>query len=155
MKKVVVLIIVLCGLLIAIDIECILFTKKPIINYITNRDEEKLVYKGLIYDTYMCYKYDKPQIKAKWSKFECPKKEEGKVINIVDVSKTIKKFSCIQFKEQIFEVEDITYCLPCIKSDYIVVEYENGYKESISDAIVTLPFTISDLEKYNIEYEEC
>ena len=39
-----------------------------------------------------------------------------------------------------------------MKNKYMIVKYESGYEETISDALKYKAITISDLDKYNISY---
>lgn len=66
-------------LLFAIDIVCVFTIDKPLFAIKEdNEDSVNLVYKGLLYDTYICHEYSVPQIKRKGSKFSCT------LINIVE-----------------------------------------------------------------------
>ena len=40
----------------------------------------------------------------------------------------------------------------CIKNEYMIVKYENGYEETISEALKKGTININDLDSYNIEY---
>ena len=44
------------------------------------------------------------------------------------------------------------YFLGCIKSNYIIVKYENGYEEDIKTALKNGRITINDLDRFNINY---
>lgn len=66
-------------LLFAIDIVCVFTIDKPLFAIKEdNEDSVNLVYKGLLYDTYICHEYSVPQIKRKGSKFSFT------LINIVE-----------------------------------------------------------------------
>ena len=54
-------------LLFAIDLICIFAINRPLLA--VKKDN---VYKGLLYDTYICSEYTLPQIKTKGAKFTCP-----------------------------------------------------------------------------------
>lgn len=56
---------------IVIDIVSIYTLNKPIFAIKDDCDCTDQIYKGLFYDTYNCFEYPTPQIKAKWSKFSC------------------------------------------------------------------------------------
>lgn len=64
----------ICGiiLLLIIDFVCIFTINKPLLAIKEdNGDSINLVYKGLLYDTYICHEYSVPQIKIKGTKFNC------------------------------------------------------------------------------------
>lgn len=70
----------------------------------------------------------------------------------MDTSKDIKDFACAEMLESFYEDNNYTYYWNCVKSEYVIVEYESGYKEMISDALKNGTITIEDLDNYNIEY---
>lgn len=65
---------IICGiiLLLVIDLVCIFTINKPLFaTKEDNSDSVNLVYKGLLYDTYICHEHSVPQIKIKGTKFNC------------------------------------------------------------------------------------
>jgi len=75
MKKYVKIILGVIGviiLLLIIDLICIFTTNKPLFAIKQdNGDSVNIVYKGLLYDTYICHEYSVPQIKIKGAKYTC------------------------------------------------------------------------------------
>lgn len=140
----IILIIITILLLFIIDIFFIYTLNKPI--FAIKKDN---VYKGILYDTYICNKV--PQIKSKFNKYNC-KISINKVINIKDTTKDIKDFACAEALEQFYEDDKYTYYYSCIKSKYIIVKYESGYEETVSDALKNNRINITDLDNYNINY---
>lgn len=138
-------------LLVVIDIVCIFTINRPLLAV---QNDGGNVYRGIFYDTYNCTEYSTPQIKLKGTKFSCSKiiVNTGKVINIVDTSKDIKDFACAEVLEQFYEDENYRYYYSCIKSEYIIVKYESGYEETVSDALKYGTISINDLDSYNIKY---
>ena len=68
-------------LLLIIDLLCIFTFNKPLLAIKQdNGDSVNLVYRGLLYDTYICHEQSVPQIKVKGAKFTCAAIEfdEGK-----------------------------------------------------------------------------
>ncbi len=65
----------------AIDLLCIYIFNKPLIPLKKNPgDDVNIVYKGIIYDTYMCHDFEHPKIYMKNVKFVCsPKTKEEKI----------------------------------------------------------------------------
>jgi len=59
-------------LLLIIDFICIFTINKPLFAIKQdNGDSVNIVYKGLLYDTYICHEYSVPQIKIKGAKYTC------------------------------------------------------------------------------------
>lgn len=70
--KIIIGVIVLIVLLLIIDMVFIFTFNKPLFAIKEdNGDSVNLVYKGLLYDTYICHEYSVPQIKIKRAKFTC------------------------------------------------------------------------------------
>lgn len=145
---IVVSIIVLCFIL---DIVCIFTINRPLFAI---RNDGGNVYRGILYDTYNCAEYTVPQIKSKYSKFTCSEIniEVGRIINIKDTTKDIEDFACAEALESFYEDEEYIYFWECIKDKYMLVEYESGYEEKVSDALKYKTITIEDLSSYNISY---
>lgn len=138
-------------LLVVIDIVCIFTINRPLLAV---QNDGGNVYRGIFYDTYNCTEYSTPQIKLKGTKFSCStiKINASKVLSIKDTSKDIKDFACASMLESFYEDNEFTYYWSCTKNEYVIVEYENGYKEKVSDALKYEAITIDDLDRYNIEY---
>ena len=137
-------------LLFIIDFICIFTINRPILAI----KDENNVYKGIFYNTYNCAEYAVPQIKLKGTKFACTeiKFQIGKVIEIVDTTKDIENFTCAEALEQFYEDENYRYYYSCIKSKYVIVKYENGYEETVANALKYGTINIEDLDTYNIKY---
>ena len=151
--KIILGIIIVVTLTIIIDLVCIFWINRPI--FAQSEDYGTYaVYKGLFFDTYNCVEYSVPQIKMKGTKFSCAnvRIDIGKVVDIIDKTKNIKDFVCAEALEGFYEDENYQYYYSCIKGKYIVVKYENGYEEKVSDALKYGTITIFDLDKYNIDY---
>lgn len=108
------------------------------------------VYRGLFYDTYVCPEYTVPVIKIKGSKYACSTKLI--IINIVDKTHTMKNFSCNQALELIYEDDEFYYYFPCIKSQYVIVEYSNGQTKNIKEVLANGEILVKDLRNYGIEF---
>ncbi len=111
-------------------------------------------YSGLFFNTYNCPEYSIPQIKAKGTKFACSESRInlGKVIEIEDITKTMINFSCAEVLEEFYQDENYTYYYNCAKSKYVIVRYENGYEETVKNALNYQTITIDDLDLYHIDY---
>ena len=134
-----------------IDLLCIFNINRPLFAV---QARKPYTYIGLLYDTYNCPEYSVPQIKTKGTKFSCAvdKINIGNVVEIKDTTKNIKDFSCDEALEEFYEDEQYEYFYNCIKGKYIIVKYKNGFEETVEDALKNGTITISDLDKYNIEY---
>ena len=142
-------------LLFAIDLICIFTIHRPLFAIKEdNGDSVNIVYRGLLYDTLYCHEYSTPQVKPKGTKISCAveRVDVGDVVSIKDTTKEIKDFACDSALEQFYEDDMYKYSWSCIKNDYMVVKYESGFEETISDALKYGTITISDLDRYNIDY---
>ncbi len=153
MKKSFKIFIIIVGIIIigfAIDFICIFIISRPILAI----KDENNVYKGMFYNVYNCSEYAVPQIKLKGTKFACTeiKFQIGNVIEIVDTTKDIENFACAEALEQFYEDENYRYFYSCIKSKYIIVKYENGYEETVENALKYGTINIGDLDTYKIKY---
>lgn len=140
--------------LVAVDIACIFIVNRPLFAIkINNGDSANIVYKGIFYDTYNCIEYSVPQIKNKFSKFECsiPIKDL-EIKEIVDTTTEIDGFVCSSSLEKFYEDDKKEYFYSCIKSDYIIVRYTNGKEETTKEALKNGNIKISDLDLYGINY---
>ncbi|MBQ3021009.1 MAG: hypothetical protein IJD92_02140 [Bacilli bacterium] len=156
MKKIlkkVLYIFIIITLLVIIDLMCIFTINRPIFAIKDNNDSVNIVYKGLLYNVYKCQEYSIPQIKLKNNKFSCSlKKEELKIKELIDKTKEINDFVCAEALENFYEDELYTYYWNCMKNEYMIVRYENGFEETIQDALKNKSITITDLDKFNINY---
>ena len=96
-----------------------------------------------------------PVVFSTWGyKYSPPLEEKvnlGKVVQITD--KTVSKnISCAEALEKFYEDDNYEYYFSCIKSEYIIVEYENGYKEDVMSAFKYGSVTLEDLQRFNIDY---
>ena len=149
--KLMIIIVVVIFLLFTIDLVFVFTINRPLLAV---KGSDNYTYKGLFFDTYNCPEYPMVQIKMKGAKLRCSDISfvESKVIEIVDTSKNIKDFTCAEALEQFYEDKDFIYYYSCIKSKYIIVRYENGYEETVKDALLNNKIKITDLDLYNISY---
>lgn len=78
--------------------------------------------------------------------------DNAKVVEIVDKTQKIKDFTCAEALEGFWADETYEYYFSCIKGKYVIVKYENGNEETVSDALKRGTITIEDLDLYNIGY---
>lgn len=142
-------------LVMVIDITCIFTIHRPLFAIRSeNNGSNNEVYHGLFYNTYNCAEYSIPQIKAKWNKFSCAvsRNDIGKVVEIKDKTREIKDFFCAEALEGFYADNEYTYYWSCMKNKYMIVKYESGFEETISNALKYGTITIDDLDENNISY---
>lgn len=149
MKKIIKIIsLILLGiiLMIVIDLMCIVSINRPLFAI---KSKYGNIYRGLFYDTYNCMEYSMPQIKQKGLKLACAidRLNIGKVVGIKD-----NAIVCASSLEEFYQDDNYIYYWNCIKSYEIIVKYESGYTEMVNDALKYKSITISDLDKFGIEY---
>lgn len=151
--KCIMLVILIILVLLVIDLICIFTIHRPLLTQAEDYGSYA-IYKGIFYNTYNCEEYSVPQIKFKWEKFNCAsiKINLGKVVSIIDKTKDIKDFACDEMLEEFYQDNDYKYYWNCIKDEYIIVKYESGYEETVSNALLNKTITIRDLDNYNIDY---
>ena len=157
MKKFIKVFLIIIGIIILsiiIDIVCIFSINRPIFAIKDNCDCLYSVYRGVFYDTYNCPEYSIPQIKSKGTKFSCAnvRIDIGDVVDIVDTTKDIKNFACAEALESFYEDDTYTYFWSCIKDKYMIIRYESGFEETVSNALKNGTIDISDLDRYDIDY---
>jgi len=151
MKKTIVIILISLISLILIDtLLALVFNNNPIFKVRANYDGGTIYYidKGIFVDTYKCVNGKKDTV-IKGFSYTC---EEVDYYKIVDTSKEIKDFSCDSALEKIYEDDNYTYYLNCIKSNYIKIRYNGGKEENIKYALENGHISIKDLDKFDIDY---
>lgn len=161
MKKSLKIILIILGILLGIvlldTLQARIFKNSPIISWKEKLAGDSYVDKGVLMDTYYCVK-ETDIVTVSWhlkkSKYSCPDVDivDLKVKEIVDATKDIKDFSCDTAIEDFYEDKSYIYSWDCIKNKYMIVRYESGYEETISNALKEGTITISDLDKSNISY---
>lgn len=142
--KIILIVFCLGVLLFLVDIISIKFFNKVLLE-----KKENNKYIGLFYNVYNCN--NKLSIKLKNVKYTC-EITNYKLKEINDVSKDIEGFVCMEGLEEIYRDEKYNYFLPCLKSEYIIVKYDNNNTENIKEALKNKHISIKDLDEYNIMY---
>lgn len=151
MKKVCkILVIIILSLIfyLFIDLNCIFFFKRP---FLAIKVESESKYKGIFFDIYDCPEYPMVQIKSKFTKFSCAT-SKFIIKEIVDTTKEMDGFACAEAFEEFYADEDYKYYYECMKSKYVIVRYENGFEETVSEALKHSRINIEDLDAYDIKY---
>jgi len=94
---------------------------------------------------------NEPVLFSTWGKQYVPPEYLGDVVSIED--KTQKQnIPCADALEIFYADSENEYYFSCIKSQYIIVHYKNGYKEDVKSALKANRIKISDLERFGIYY---
>ena len=123
---------------------------------IINDDGGKITYWGLGYKIirYVSVSPNEPYQNNKGIKFGSwfmqYELNDSDVINIIDRTEKDDNLACEQELEKIYEDNAHEYFLPCIKSQYIIVEYKDGLKQNIKTALADEKISIKELEDYKI-----
>ena len=144
-KKVLIVIGVIFGIILLDSIQALVFDNNPIIG-IQTRNMKKV---GILVDTHHCGN-GKHDTVIKGFSYSC--NYEGGNYTLVDETKNKKDFACDDALESFYEDEKYTYFWSCIKNDYMVVKYDDGSKELISEALKNEHIEIQILDKFNISY---
>ena len=94
---------------------------------------------------------NKPVIFSTWGYDYAPPEVLGKVVKITDTSINTDTAFAMAL-EKIYEDIENEYYFNCIKSQYIIVEYENGYKEDVKTALNSGNIALVDLNRFGIGY---
>lgn len=84
-------------------------------------------------------------------KKENEEKETNSILEIVDET-VINNLPCDTALEKFFSDSEYTYYFNCIKSNYVIVKYNDGSFEKVIDAINSDRIAIKDLDRFNINY---
>lgn len=146
LKILIIMIILLLSILI-LDVVSIYTRFKPIVGVYYKED---FIYRGILYDTYVCPQYTVPVIKSKFSKFSC--KERSIIESIIDETVNMKNFTCASSLEEFYEDEENKYYFSCIKSQFVIVKYSNNVTKNVKEAFNNNEITIDDLKNYDIDF---
>ena len=144
-KKVLIVIIIIIGIIIIDTIQALVFNNNPII-CIQTRNMKKV---GILVDTHQCGN-GKHDTVIKGFSYSC--NYEGGKYTLVDETKKIKDFTCDEALEGFYTDENYTYYWSCIKDKYMIVKYDDGSKELISEALENKHIDIQVLDKFDISY---
>ncbi|MBO5095649.1 MAG: hypothetical protein J6B98_02120 [Bacilli bacterium] len=155
MKKNLKIILIILGTIIGIilldSIQAFVFDNNPIIKIKEYYDGGDIKYKskGILVDTVNCVNGIRDtQIKG----FSHSCNYMGGNYILVDKTKETKDFSCAEALEEFYEDDTYIYYWNCIKNKYMVVKYDNGTEETISQALLKGHIDIQILDKFNISY---
>ena len=144
-KRVLIVIGVIVGIILLDSIQALVFDNNPIIG-IQTRNMKKV---GILVDTHHCGN-GKHDTVIKGFSYSC--NYEGGNYTLVDETKEINDFACDDALEPFYEDDTYTYFWSCIKNKYMIVKYDDGSKELISEALENKHIDIQVLDKFNISY---
>lgn len=144
-KKVLIVVGVIVGIIILDSIQALVFDNNPIIG-IQTRNMKKV---GILVDTHHCGN-GKHDTVIKGFSYSC--NYEGGKYTLVDETKEQKDFACAEALEGFYADENYTYYWSCIKNKYMIVKYDDGSKELTSEALKNNHIDIQTLDKFDISY---
>ena len=145
LKRVLIILGVIVGIILLDSIQALVFDNNPIIG-IQTRNMKKV---GILVDTHHCGR-GKHDTVIKGFSYSC--NYRGGEYTLVDETKRKKDFACAEALESFYEDENYIYYWSCIKNEYMIVEYDDGSKELISDALKNKHIDIQILDKFDISY---
>ncbi|MBE5820400.1 MAG: hypothetical protein E7310_06285 [Clostridiales bacterium] len=151
MKKILIIIGIIIGIILLDSIQALVFDNSPILKIREYYNGGDLNYKdkGILVDTYCGTNGIKDTaIKG----FSYSLNYEGGNYILVDETKKIKDFAADTALEPFYADESYTYFWSCIKNKYMIVKYSDGSKELISDALEKGHIDIQTLDKFDISY---
>ena len=143
LKTILIIIGTVIGLILLDSIQALVFDNNPILG-IQTRNMKKV---GILVDTHHCGN-GKHDTVIKGFSYSC--NYEGGEYKLVDRTKKKLNFTCAETLQSFYEDEKYIYYWECMKGSYMVVEYDDGFEETISDALKQGHFNIGDLDKFEI-----
>ena len=145
MKKVLLVVGIIIGIILLDSIQALVFDKNPIIGIETRGMKRK----GILVDT---YHFGNGKHDTVIKGFSPSSSFNGGNYILVDETKEKEDFTCADALEPFYDDENYTYFWSCIKNKYMIVKYSDGSKELISDALKQGHIDIQILDKFNISY---
>lgn len=144
-KRVFMIIGIIVGIILLDSIQALLFDNNPIIG-IQTRNMKKV---GILVDTHHCGN-GKHDTVIKGFSYSC--NYNGGNYILIDETKEIKNFACAEALEGFYKDENYTYYWSCMKNKYMIVKYDDGSKELISEALKNKHIEIQILDKFDMNY---
>ena len=150
-KKILIVIVVIVGIVLVDSIQALVYDANPIIKIKEYYNGGDLNYKskGLLVDTINCSNGNRDTV-IKGFSYSCS--YNGGTYKLVDKTKNNLTFACGEVLQSFYEDDDYIYYWECMKNGYMVVEYDDGFKETISEALKGNHIVIQDLDKFEIDY---
>ena len=150
-KTILIIIVSILGIIILDSIQALIFDNNPIIkiNEYYNGGDLNYKSKGILVDTINCTNGKKDAVLKGFS-YSCS--YNGGNYTLVDKTKEIEDFTCAEALEEFYEDNNYVYYWNCIKNKYMIVKYDNGKEETISQALLKGHIDIQILDKFDIGY---
>ena len=139
-KLILIVIVIIVNLILLDSIQALVFDNNPIIG-IQTRNMKKV---GILVETHHCGN-GKHDTVLKGSSYSCS-------YNGGDYILLDNAYVCASSKEEFYRDENYIYYWGCIKSYEMLVKYDNGFVETIGEALKQGHINIQDLDKFEIEY---
>ena len=145
MKKVLIIISIIVGIILLDSIQALVLDNNPIIG-IQTRNMKKV---GILVDTYHCGN-GKHNTVIKGFNYSCS--YDGGNYKLIDETKSKLNFACAEVLQSFYEDEKYIYYWECMKNSYMIVKYNNGFEETIEHALKEEHIDIQILDKFGISY---
>lgn len=139
-KIVLIVISLIIGIILLDSLQALIFDNNPIIG-IQTRGMKK---EGILVETIHCGN-GKHDTVIKGFSYSCS--YDGGSFILVDNSKV-----CASMKSEFYQDENYIYYWDCIKGHDMIVKYNNGFEETIEEALKQGHIVIQDLDKFEINY---
>ena len=136
---------IIIGIILIDSLQALVFDNNPVIGMHTKGMKKE----GILVDTYHCGN-GKHDTVIKGFSYSCS--YNGGNYVLIDKTKEIKDFACAEALESFYENENYIYYWSCIKNKYMIVKYNNGSEETISEALKKNHIDIQILDKFDISY---
>ena len=150
-KNILIISSIILGIVLIDTIQALVFNNNPIIKIKEYYNGGDLNYKskGILVDTYNCIN-GKKDTQLKGLSYSCS--YNGGNYKLIDKTKQMKNFACAEVLESFYEDEKYIYYWSCMKNKYMIVKYEEGFEETISQALQKNHIEIQILDKFDISY---
>ena len=142
MKKILIVLGIIIGIILLDSIQALAFDNNPIIG-IQTKNMKKV---GILVETHHCGNGKRDTV-IKGFSYSCSYSYNGGEYTLVDNS-----YICASTKEEFYRDENYIYYWECIKSYDMLVKYDNGFEETIGEALKQGHINIQDLDKFEISY---
>lgn len=150
-KKILIVIGVIIGLILLDSIQALVFDNNPIIKIkeYYNGGDKNYKSKGILVDTINCTNGKKDTVLKGFS-YSCSYNSGN--YKLIDKTKNKLNFVCAEALQSFYEDDKYVYYWECMKNSYMLVEYDDGYEETISEALKQKHIDIQILDKFEIDY---
>ena len=145
LKTILIIIGTVIGLILLDSIQALVFDNNPILG-IQTRNMKKV---GILVDTHHC-ENGKYNTVIKGFSYSCS--YNGGNYKLIDKTKNKLNFACEEVEQKFYEEDNYIYYWECMKDSYMIVKYDDGYEETISEALKQKHIDIQVLDKFEIFY---